>query len=174
MRVLDACAAPGGKSAQLLEAADLNLCALDIEPRRAQRIEDTLRRLQLTATVKVGDAATPADWWDGQPFDAILADVPCSASGVVRRHPDIKWLRRESDIRKFARTQADILDALWPLLKPGGRLLYATCSVFAEENQGQIDAFLVRQPDAQKQCDEQWVPGEDNDGFYYALLVKAG
>lgn len=174
MRVLDACAAPGGKTAQLLESADIDLLALDIDVVRAQRIEDNLRRLNLSATIKVGDAAKPPGWWDGRPFDAILADVPCSASGVVRRHPDIKWLRRESDVRKFASAQAAILDALWPLLKRGGHLLYATCSVFVEENEAQIDAFLVRQPDAQRVTEEQWLPGVDNDGFYYALLVKAG
>ena len=174
MHVLDACAAPGGKTAHLLEIADLDLLALDVDARRAARITDNLQRLRLTATVKIGDAANPSDWWDGHPFDAILADVPCSASGVVRRHPDIKWLRRESDVRQFARTQAAILDALWPLLKPGGRFLYATCSVFVEENQGQIDAFLARHSDGQRLSEEQWLPGPDNDGFYYAVLVKAG
>lgn len=172
MRVLDACAAPGGKSAHLLESADIDLLALDVDAARARRISDTLRRLELTARVAVGDAAQPADWWDGRAFDAILADVPCSASGVVRRHPDIKSLRRESDIRKFARTQALILDALWPLLKPGGRLVYATCSVFAEENAGQIDAFLVRQSGASRISQEQWLPCVDSDGFYYAVLEK--
>ena len=174
MRVLDACAAPGGKTAQLLEGAEIDLLALDIDVVRAQRIEDNLRRLNLSATIRIGDAAKPSGWWDGRPFDAILADVPCSASGVVRRHPDIKWLRRESDVRKFASTQAGILDALWPLLNRGGHLLYATCSVFVEENDAQIDAFLVRQPDARRVSEEQWLPGVDNDGFYYALLVKAG
>ena len=174
MHVLDACAAPGGKTAHLLEIADLDLLALDVDARRAARITDNLQRLRLTATVKIGDAANPSNWWDGHLFDAILADVPCSASGVVRRHPDIKWLRRESDVRQFARTQAAILDALWPLLKPGGRVLYATCSVFVEENQGQIDAFLARHSDGQRLSEEQWLPGPDNDGFYYAVLVKAG
>jgi len=172
MRVLDACAAPGGKTAHLLESADLDLLALDLDVARAQRISDTLRRLQLSAKVAVGDAAQPASWWDGLAFDAILADVPCSASGVVRRHPDIKSLRRESDIRKFARTQASILDALWPLLKPGGRMVYATCSVFAEENAGQIDAFLVRERGARRISQEQWLPCADSDGFYYAVLEK--
>lgn len=136
------------------------------------RIRENLDRLRLTASLAVGDASHPSGWWDGRPFDAILADVPCSASGVVRRHPDAKYLRRESDIRHFARTQAAILDALWPLLKVGGTLLYATCSLFAEENAGQIDAFLVRQPDAKRLKQEQWQPGEDNDGFFYALLCK--
>lgn len=172
-RVLDACAAPGGKTAHLLESADLDLLALDIDPVRTRRIEDNLVRLGLTARVKAADCLEPAQWWDGRPFDAVLADVPCSASGVVRRHPDIKVLRRESDIRRLVHTQAAILDTLWSVLKPGGRLLYATCSVFVEENSAQIDAFLVRQAGAQRVAEEQWLPGENNDGFYYALLRKA-
>jgi len=171
-RVLDACAAPGGKTAHLLELSDLDLLALDIDAQRVTRIEENLQRLGLLAEVKAADCTEPGRWWDGRPFDAILADVPCSASGVVRRHPDIKILRRESDIRRFAQAQAAILDVLWPLLRAGGKLLYATCSVFAEENAGQIDAFLVRQPDARRLLDEQLLPGEDNDGFYYALLQK--
>ena len=172
-RVLDACAAPGGKTAHLLESADLDLLALDIDALRTRRIEENLLRLGLTAAVKVADCNDVKHWWDGRPFDAILADVPCSASGVVRRHPDIKHLRRESDIRKFAHTQAAILDALWPLLKPGGKLLYATCSVFQEENAAQIDAFQVRQPGVERLLEEQLLPQDDNDGFYYALLQKA-
>lgn len=171
-RVLDACAAPGGKTAHLLEAADLELLALDIDAARTRRIEDNLQRLGLRAEVKVADCMDVAHWWDGRPFDAILADVPCSASGVVRRHPDIKRLRRESDIRRFAHTQAEILDVLWPLLKPGGKLLYATCSVFPEENAAQIDAFLVRQPGAVRLSEEQLLPQDDHDGFYYASLLK--
>ena len=172
-RILDACAAPGGKAAHLLEAADIDLLALDIDATRTRRIEDNLRRLGLVAKVGVADCRASGDWWDGLPFDAILADVPCSASGVVRRHPDIKYLRRESDIRRFALLQADLLDQLWPLLKPGGRLLYATCSVFPEENEGQIDAFLVRQPTARRLVEERLLPREEHDGFYYALLRKA-
>ena len=172
-RVLDACAAPGGKTAQLLESADLDLLALDIDPARTRRIEENLKRLGLVARVKAADCLALSQWWDGRPFDAILADVPCSASGVVRRHPDIKVLRRESDIRRLVHTQAAILDTLWSVLKPGGRLLYATCSLFVEENSAQIDAFLVRQPGAQRIAEEQWLPGENNDGFYYALLRKA-
>ena len=172
-RILDACAAPGGKTAHLLEAADVELLALDLDVLRARRIDDNLRRLGLSATVKVGDCRAADQWWDGQPFDAILADVPCSASGVVRRHPDIKYLRRESDIRRFARTQAEILDQLWPVLRAGGKLLYATCSVFPEENGAQIDAFLVRQPDARRVSEEQLLPHDDHDGFFYALLRKA-
>jgi 16S rRNA (cytosine967-C5)-methyltransferase len=172
-RILDACAAPGGKAAHLLEAADIDLLALDIDATRTRRIEDNLRRLGLVAKVGVADCRASPDWWDGRPFDAILADVPCSASGVVRRHPDIKYLRRESDIRRFALLQADLLNHLWPLLKPGGRLLYATCSVFPEENEGQIDAFLVRQPTARRLVEERLLPREEHDGFYYALLRKA-
>lgn len=173
-RVLDACAAPGGKTAHLLERGEnLDLLALDIDGVRTARIEDTLRRLGLRASVCVADCADVDAWWDGRPFDAILADVPCSASGVVRRHPDSKWLRRESDIRRFARTQAAILDALWPLLRPGGRLLYATCSVFPEENAGQVDAFRVRQPGAVRLHETQLLPCDDHDGFYYALLQKS-
>ena len=173
-RVLDACAAPGGgKTAHLLEIADgLDLLALDIDAARTRRIDENLRRLGLTATVRAGDCLATGKWWDGRAFDAILADVPCSASGVVRRHPDIKLLRRESDIRRLAHTQAAILDALWPLLSPGGKLLYATCSVFPEENTAQIDAFAVRQADAERVCEEQLIPCEENDGFYYALLRK--
>jgi 16S rRNA (cytosine967-C5)-methyltransferase len=171
--VLDACAAPGGKTAHLLEAADLDLLALDIDAGRTQRIADNLQRLSLSATIKVADCRDLDAWWDGRPFDAILADVPCSASGVVRRHPDIKLLRRESDIRRFAHTQSAILDALWLVLKPGGKLLYATCSVFPEENGAQIDAFLVRQPGASRLHEEQLLPQHENDGFYYALLQKS-
>lgn len=171
-RVLDACAAPGGKTAHLLERAELDLLALDIDAGRTRRIDENLQRLRLHATVRVADCSAVARWWDGRPFDAILADVPCSASGVVRRHPDIKHLRRESDIRQFVHAQAAILDALWPLLKPGGKLLYATCSVFPEENSAQIDAFLVRQPGALRVLEEQLLPRQENDGFYYALLQK--
>ena len=172
-RVLDACAAPGGKTAHLLERANVSVVALDIDATRARRISDNLGRLGLTAEVRAADCLTVDDWWDGQMFDAILADVPCSASGVARRHPDIKTLRRESDIRVLARTQTAILDTLWRLLKSGGRMLYATCSVFGEENEGQIDAFLVRQTDARRIAEERWLPDAAHDGFYYALLEKA-
>lgn len=172
-RVLDACAAPGGKTAHLLETTDLDLLALDIDTGRARRIDENLQRLQLQAEVKVADCQAVAAWWDGRPFDAILADVPCSASGVVRRHPDIKHLRRESDIRQLIHAQAAILDALWSVLKPGGRLLYATCSVFPEENSAQIDAFRVRQSGVTRLAEEQLLPQDDHDGFYYALLQKA-
>jgi 16S rRNA (cytosine967-C5)-methyltransferase len=172
MRVLDACAAPGGKTAHLLELAELDLLALDIDALRVKRIDENLLRLGLAAETRAADCGNPDGWWDGRLFDAILADVPCSASGVVRRHPDIKVLRRESDLRRFVHAQAAILDALWPLLKAGGKLLYATCSVFAEENAAQVDAFLVRQPGAEKLSEEALLPADDNDGFYYALLRK--
>ncbi len=171
--MLDACAAPGGKTAHLLERANVSVVALDIDATRARRISDNLGRLGLTAEVRAADCLTVDDWWDGQMFDAILADVPCSASGVARRHPDIKTLRRESDIRVLARTQTAILDTLWRLLKSGGRMLYATCSVFGEENEGQIDAFLVRRTDARRIAEERWLPDAAHDGFYYALLEKA-
>jgi 16S rRNA (cytosine967-C5)-methyltransferase len=171
-RVLDACAAPGGKTAHLLEMADLDLLALDLKPSRCRRIEENLARLGLTATVRAADCARPDTWWDGRPFDAVLADVPCSASGVVRRHPDAKWLRRAEDIASFAATQARILEALWQLVRPGGKLLYATCSLFPEENAGQIARFLARHPTARRCHEEQLLPDADHDGFYYCLLAK--
>ena len=188
-RVLDACAAPGGKTAHLLELAELDLLALDSDPARLTRVHDTLARLGLSARSVAADAGDPAAWWDGQPFDAILLDAPCSAAGIVRRHPDVRWLRRSSDIDALAATQARLLDALWPLLKPGGRLLYCTCSVFKAEGQAQIDAFLQRQRDARRVTSPA-VPGHllplpDNaaeapahefsaaaDGFFYALIDK--
>ncbi len=171
-RVLDACAAPGGKTAHLLERAELDLLALDLKPSRCRRIEENLARLGLAARVAAADCTRPERWWDGVPFDAILADVPCSASGVVRRHPDAKWLRRDADVASFAATQAGILAALWRLLKPGGKLLYATCSVFPEENRGQMEAFLAAQKNARRLAEEDWLPCDDHDGFYYCLLEK--
>ncbi|MFW9616367.1 16S rRNA (cytosine(967)-C(5))-methyltransferase RsmB [Aquabacterium sp.] len=181
-RVLDACAAPGGKTAHLLELADLQVTALDADPERLARVQDTLKRLKLQARTVAADASQPDTWWDGRPFDAILLDAPCSASGIVRRHPDVRWLRRESDIAALAKTQDAILQALWPLLKPGGHLLYCTCSVFKMEGQDRIDAFLQRTPDAQA-CPapghllpvvEYLDPARHNrgDGFFYALLHK--
>jgi 16S rRNA (cytosine967-C5)-methyltransferase len=185
-RVLDACAAPGGKTAHLLERADLDLLALDADAQRLRKVDETLHRLRLSATLRAADARRPADWWDGRPFDAILLDAPCSASGIVRRHPDIRWLRRPADIAALARTQAELLDALWPLLAPGGRLLYATCSIFRAEGQLQIDAFLQRKPPGGPRLDPaspgHLLPLPDNaptgsavpsaDGFFYALLHK--
>ncbi|HTH94390.1 MAG TPA: 16S rRNA (cytosine(967)-C(5))-methyltransferase RsmB [Rhodocyclaceae bacterium] len=181
MRVLDACAAPGGKTAHLLETADIELTALELDAKRAARIEDNLRRLKLKAAIKVADCANLDDWWDGKPFDRILADVPCSASGVVRRHPDIKWLRRAADIGTFATSQQRILDALWRTLAPGGRILYCTCSIFPQENGKQVAAFVGRHADAIRidmgvdidgQLELQLTPDSEQDGFYYALLEK--
>lgn len=177
MRVLDACCAPGGKTGQLLEWADLELTAMDHDTTRLERTRSNLLRLGYHAELKTGDAAHPADWWDGQPFDRILADVPCSASGIVRRHIDIKWLRRETDLAHFATQQTAILHGLWSTLKIGGKLLYATCSVFIEENQRLIDAFLQQQADARQQplpgLDRgQLLPCGEHDGFFYALLEK--
>lgn len=141
MHVLDACAAPGGKTCHVLERADVTLVALESNALRAERIGENLERLALSADVRVGDAGNPASWHDGRPFDRILADVPCSASGIVRRHPDVRWLRRPSDIAALAAEQARIVDALWPLLAPGGELLYVTCSVFPEEGEEQARRF---------------------------------
>ena len=177
MHVLDACAAPGGKTAHALELAEVDLLALDADAGRALRVSENLFRLGLTARVLPADCRDLDAWWDGRPFDRILADVPCSASGVVRRHPDIKWLRRESDIAKFARTQAEILDALWRVLAPGGKLLYATCSLFPEENARQVAAFAARQEDCMRlkiedAPESQLLPTNEHDGFFYALLQK--
>jgi 16S rRNA (cytosine967-C5)-methyltransferase len=186
LRVLDACAAPGGKTAHLLEFTDCDVTALEIDPERAQRIHQTLQRLGLQAAVVVADAAAPASWWDGQLFDAILLDAPCSASGIVRRHPDVRWLRRETDIAQLVAIQARLLKLLWPLLKPAGRLLYCTCSVFKAEGQDQAQTFLARNTDAHllsspghlmpsNGATAGAVPDNrdgDHDGFYYALLEK--
>ena len=189
LRVLDACAAPGGKTAHLLEMAGaraIDVSALEVDATRSRRIDETLERLGLQATVIVADASRPAQWWDGQLFDAILLDAPCTASGIVRRHPDVRWLRRESDIGQLALQQAMLLVALWPLVRPGGRLLYCTCSVFLEEGAHQIDAFLAHNTDArllrspghllpQSGEFDHGVPDNvlgDHDGFFYALLEK--
>ena len=192
-RVLDACAAPGGKTAHLLELADLDVLALDSDAQRLQRVQQTLSRLHLSAELRAADARDVPRWWDGRPFDAVLLDAPCSASGIVRRHPDVRWLRRPDDLAASARVQATLLDALWPLVKPGGRLLYAVCSIFKQEGQHQIDAFLQRHA-ADKPLLDPASPGHllglpDNaltaaapasgpaaaaagDGFYYALIHK--
>ena len=197
-RVLDACAAPGGKTAHLLEwagpQAALHVTALDIDPARCARINDTLQRLGLQSPAQVqvlaADAGRPQDWWPqhcaSQLFDAILLDAPCTASGIVRRHPDVRWLRRETDIAQLAQTQARLLATLWPLLRPGGRLLYCTCSVFLAEGDQQIKAFLARHTDAAllpspghlwpgKGAAAGSVPdnlSSEHDGFFYALLHK--
>ncbi len=188
-RVLDACAAPGGKAAHLLELANLSLWCLDRDASRLAKVEQTLSRLGLAAHLVAADARELATWWDGQPFDAILLDAPCTASGIVRRHPDIRWLRRAADLAALAREQAQLLDALWPLLKPGGRLLYATCSIFKREGVEQIDAFLQRHSGSSAWLDAaapgHLLPLADNcqagsphpgpavhDGFYYALIHK--
>jgi 16S rRNA (cytosine967-C5)-methyltransferase len=190
-RILDACAAPGGKTAHLLELSGpaAALTAVDKSPERLELISDNLKRLGLAATLGVADASKPDDWWDGVPFDRILLDAPCSATGVIRRHPDIKLLRRESDIAAFTALQRALLDALWPLLQPGGRLLYVTCSVLCEENDAVVGAFLEACPTAaerqmlpdyniralmhRKSIGFQTLPGEAGlDGFYYACLEK--
>ncbi|MGQ4277345.1 16S rRNA (cytosine(967)-C(5))-methyltransferase RsmB [Pseudidiomarina sp. E22-M8] len=180
-RVLDCCAAPGGKTAHILEQTPTaHVHALDVDARRLERVEENLTRLQLDANVLCGDASQPEQWWDGLPYDRILLDAPCSATGVIRRHPDIKWLRRASDIGALVKIQATLLDALWPLLSAGGRLVYATCSLLPDENQQQIAAFCQRHPDARPMPTApdgascwQRLPGEqDGDGFFYAIVEK--
>ncbi|MCF6281851.1 MAG: 16S rRNA (cytosine(967)-C(5))-methyltransferase RsmB [Candidatus Polarisedimenticolaceae bacterium] len=185
LRLLDACAAPGGKSCHILElVSDIDLTAMDIDARRLERVQENLQRLKLNATLVTGDAAKPEGDWAVQCYDRILLDVPCSATGVIRRHPDIKWLRREEDIAQLAQLQSQILNAIWPLLKPGGLLLYATCSLLPDENELQVGRFLARTADATarpiqatwghaKSVGRQTLPGEATmDGFYYALLEK--
>lgn len=172
--VLDACAAPGGKSGHLLEWADCRLTALDIDAVRLNRVRDNLKRLGLQAQTEAADAAVWASCYDGAPFDAVLADVPCTASGVARRHPDIKWLRRPDDAARTAAQQQPLLDALWRVVKPGGRMLLATCSIFDEENGRQLRHFLARHTDAACRRSETLLPDERQDGFYYALIDKLG
>jgi 16S rRNA (cytosine967-C5)-methyltransferase len=186
-RVLDVCAAPGGKTAHILESQPLlkELVAVDIDETRMQRVRENLQRLSLQVTLVVGDAAKPEDWWDGKPFDRILLDAPCSALGVIRRHPDIKLLRRAEDIGQLQALQKSILQAVWPLLAPGGLLLYATCSILKQENEQQVQAFLTEHCDAAElpidadwgvagACGRQILTGESAmDGFYYARLAKA-
>jgi 16S rRNA (cytosine967-C5)-methyltransferase len=181
-RVLDACCAPGGKTGHLLELSpNAQVLALDKDPQRLIRVRENLQRLGHQADVQAGDAATPKQWWDGELYDRILLDVPCSATGVIRRHPDIRWLRKAADIPALATLQQQILIQIWPLLKPGGTLLYATCSVLPQENQQQIEQFLAHHQDAVPVAlglgmnDSQWqiLPGEQNaDGFFYAKLQK--
>ncbi|MDN3476772.1 16S rRNA (cytosine(967)-C(5))-methyltransferase RsmB [Pseudoalteromonas sp. APC 3355] len=179
--ILDACAAPGGKTCHILELADADVLALDSDSTRLERVKQNLTRIGLGADLQCGDASQPHTWWDEKLFDRILLDVPCSATGVIRRHPDIKWLRRASDIEDLAKLQSDILDSIWPLLKPGGTLVYATCSVLPQENQQQVAKFLANNDDVEHiplhENDTvttpglQLLPGE-SDGFYYAKLVK--
>jgi 16S rRNA (cytosine967-C5)-methyltransferase len=184
--VLDACAAPGGKTGHILERADaVRLTAIDVDQQRLQKVVQNLERLQLQATLEVADAALPGGEWARQTYDFILLDVPCSATGVIRRHPDIKLLRRRGDIAGLIQQQRDILLNVWPVLKPGGRMLYATCSILSAENEQQIEWFLQQQRDAveiplqpqvshhQRRHGVQLLPGESTtDGFYYALLAK--
>ncbi len=183
MRVLDACCAPGGKTSHILEMANIQMTALDADASRLERVKDNLKRLNLQANVLHGDAANN-HWWDGKLFDRILADVPCTASGIVRRHVDIKWLRREADVGVFATQQAKILANLWQMLAKNGKLLYVTCSVFNEENQQQVNQFLKNNAEAQQlpfalpahynisQQHGQLIPTNAHDGFFYALLQK--
>ena len=181
-RILDACAAPGGKTGHLLEMADCQMTALDISSERMARVHSNLQRLGFLSEnknfqtgmvqLKSADAADLAGWYDGKPFDAILADVPCTASGVVKRNPDIKWLRRPGDALKTARQQEPLLDSLWSVLRPGGRMLLATCSLFEEENQQQLSRFLTRHADAQCSESRVLIPNGNQDGFYYALIHK--
>jgi 16S rRNA (cytosine967-C5)-methyltransferase len=182
MRVLDACCAPGGKAAHLLELADIDLTAIDSDAGRLARVEQNLERLGLgggRVVLKAADASNLDAWWDGRPFDAVLADVPCTASGIVRRHPDIRWLRREGDIAKTAALQRKIVNALWKTVKPGGRLLYATCSIFPQEGEQQASRFLESHADAVRlPAPGQLLPagsGEHDfpsDGFFYALFAR--
>lgn len=195
MRVLDACAAPGGKTGHILEQSDVELVALDSDRFRLKRVADNLERLDLKATLRCANAADLDAWWDKRPFDRILVDVPCSGSGVARRHPDIKWLRRETDLGSFARQQQRLLESLWNCLSVGGRLLYVTCSVFRPENQDIVAQFLQRSQNArslplpvgvaqngagmvnavaQELQDGQLFPNDHHDGFFYALLEKTG
>jgi 16S rRNA (cytosine967-C5)-methyltransferase len=177
-RVLDACAAPGGKTAHILEMADVEVTALDSDEARLARLARNLERLSLRAPLLRADCTRLGDWWRGEPFDRILADVPCSASGIARRRPDLKWLRRAQDLASFAAQQTAILEALWQALSADGKLLYATCSVFPQENDGVIDAFVARHPTARRLSladgsAAQWLPGAEHDGFFYALIAKA-
>ncbi len=187
MRVLDVCAAPGGKTTHLAELAALELVALDIDAVRLERVAQNLARLALVARTVVADAADTGSWWDGVLFDRILVDAPCTASGVVRRHPDAKWLRREADVDAFGQQQQRLLDAIWPCLARGGTLLYTTCSIFRSENDARVAAFVaghddvlrrpLRLPTGFRHDNGQLLPSEpgaehNQDGFFYALLQK--
>ncbi|CAM3890453.1 Ribosomal RNA small subunit methyltransferase B [Vibrio aerogenes CECT 7868] len=180
--ILDCCAAPGGKTAHILEhVPDARVVSVDNDESRLKRVYENLNRLNIQAEVICGDARYPQKWWQGETFDRILLDAPCSATGVIRRHPDIKWLRRLEDIDALATIQSDILDAMWAQLKPGGTMVYATCSIMPQENSEQIKAFISRTTDVQLVDSEAENPGrqilpgeEDMDGFYYAVLRKHG
>ncbi len=187
LRLLDACAAPGGKTGHLLESdPQAHVVALDVDPVRCERIQQNLDRLKVHAEILAADAGNTAEWWDGQSFDGILLDAPCTASGIGRRHPDVRWLRRESDVAQLAAIQAKLLKALWPLVKPGGRLLYCTCSVFKAEGETQIQTFVQHNTDAlilpspghltpRSATSEASLRDNgmgEHDGFYYALLEK--
>ncbi len=180
-RILDLCAAPGGKTTHILEVApEASVLAVDTDEQRLSRVYDNLKRLGMKAQVKQGDGRFPEQWCGEESFDRILVDAPCSATGVIRRHPDIKWLRRDRDIPELVQLQSEILDAIWPHLKSGGTLVYATCSILPEENSQQVAAFLKRTPDAQlsltgtpEQPGLQKLPGaEEGDGFFYAKIIK--
>ncbi|HZW13704.1 MAG TPA: 16S rRNA (cytosine(967)-C(5))-methyltransferase RsmB [Noviherbaspirillum sp.] len=175
MRVLDACAAPGGKTGHILETSQVDLLALDSDPKRLARIDENLQRLQLQATLKTGDASR-RDWWDGQIFDRILADVPCTASGIVRRHPDIRWLRRKGDAAQLATLSGRILDNLWQMLRPDGKLLFVTCSLWPQESELQAAAFAKRHNAVRLPAPGQLLPTvsaeQDHDGLFYALFQK--
>lgn len=177
MRVLDACAAPGGKSGHILEIADVDLTALDVDARRLARVGDNLARLDLRARVLAGPAEE-SGWWDGHQYDRILADVPCTASGIVRRHPDIRWLRRKSDTHQLATLSTKILDNLWQMLRPDGKLLFVTCSLWPQESEAQAAAFAARHGAVRLDAPGQLLPqsgaGQDHDGLFYALFHKAG
>jgi 16S rRNA (cytosine967-C5)-methyltransferase len=184
-RFLDACAAPGGKTGHLLESADIEMIALDVDEKRLQRVEENLNRIQQTAILKAADAGELESWWDGEQFDAILLDAPCSGTGVIRRHPDIKLLRKSADIKQLSIVQQNLIVELWKTLKPGGRLLYATCSILPDENSAAVSRFLETHSDASLQTLDldgdvasdigvQWLPQpQGHDGFYYALINKA-
>ncbi len=183
LRVLDACAAPGGKTAHMLERADVSVTAVDNDGTRLIRVDENLRRLKLQAELIAGDASAPERWWNDRPYERILLDAPCSGTGVIRRHPDIKWLRRETDIVALQNQQLRLLQALWPLLASGGRLVYATCSILRDEGDGVIEKFTASRPNAQLlPIEAEWgqatpygrriAPGGAFDGFYYAVLGK--
>lgn len=185
-RILDACAAPGGKTGHLLELSDAQVVSVEMDGKRVQRISENLERLQLHAEVRCGSALEPSTWWDGQSFDLVVLDAPCTASGIVRRHPDVRWLRRESDIEALAQIQSKMLHTLWPMVRPGGRLLYCTCSIFAAEGIAQQQAFLESNTDVQlldapghllpdgSACEAELADNVtiDHDGFFYALFQK--